>query len=62
MDKIGEVMVTVKLERIKANYEGYRIMLWEAAREIADMVERGYINSEEADKQIRKLARIKRRG
>lgn len=62
MDKFAEVMLTTKLERIKTNYEAYRITLWEAAKEIADVVERGYLTSEEGDQQIRKLARMKRRG
>lgn len=61
-DKFAEVMINTKLERIKINYEAYRITLWEAAKEIADVVERGYITSEEGDQQIRKLARMKRRG
>lgn len=58
----GREEIEQKMKRIRDNYAAFRISLWEAAREVAGMVESGCLESLEADKLIRKIAMTKRRG
>lgn len=60
MNEFEKAMTDQKVERVKSNYQAYRITLWEAAREIGEMVENGYLESGEADLAIKKLARMRK--
>ena len=60
MNEFEKTMVDQKVERVKSNYQAYRITLWEAAREIGQMVENGYLESGDADTAIKKVARMRK--